>query len=212
MPRRMPAFQLDLAQEVDRATQIALMGERVRSLSEPGSGIRRELSINRLEALYETAYLRLFLRWEDFLEQTFLRYLCGYVSGAVPGTLRQASFATIDDAEIAILHGRDFVSWADPNQVIARSQKFITNGVHELVINSDITRVRHFKSVRNRIAHTSEHARTHFDNATRALSFQRYPGSSPGRFLRDTATTIPPQSWLEVIGLELQNLAGQICS
>jgi hypothetical protein len=85
-------------------------------------------------------------------------------------------------------------------------------GNHEVVLNSDIARIINFKSVRNRIAHTSDHARLQFDIATRALAAKRYPASSPGRFLRDVGIAAPiPMTWLEVISSELQGLAAQIC-
>src|SRR5712672_2619521 len=42
------------------------------------------LDLNKLELLYELAYLRFFIQWEVFLEQSFLRYLCGYSSSVRP--------------------------------------------------------------------------------------------------------------------------------
>src|SRR2546427_472886 len=80
MARRMPQLQALFATETDRALGLAEAGERIRAVSHSGSVGRTELSISRLEAMYEMAFLRIFLLWEDFLEQSFLRYLCGYAS------------------------------------------------------------------------------------------------------------------------------------
>jgi hypothetical protein len=199
--------------EVDRATQLAQAGERVRAGSPPKSLARKELTPARLEALYEAAYLRLFLAWETFLEQTFHRYLCGQVSALGGCVLTNPPYATLVAAQAAVLGGHDFVSWADPAKVVRRSQKYMTAGFHETVLLSDQARLVHFQSIRNRVAHPSQFARNQFDAATRALTLRRYPGSSAGRFLRDRATLTPyPKVWLEVIADELVSLAHQICA
>jgi len=166
----------------------------------------------RLEALYETAYLRIFLLWEDFLEQSFLRYLCGYHSSIGPVALRGKVFSTISLAEAAVLGGYDFVSWANPHKVAARSSKFITSGLHEAVLNSNISRLEAFNSVRNRIAHPSKYARRQFDSATVMLAGSRFAASSAGKFLRCIAVPAPaPAPWLHHIASELKSLARQIC-
>jgi hypothetical protein len=213
MPRTMPRLDIALASEVRRAVQLAQAGENIRASSPPGSLARNELSIPRLGALYEAAYFRMFLAWETFLEQTFLRYLCGHASGLGTCTLIYPSFSTLADAETAVLRGSDFVSWANPIKVVRRSREFMTAGFHESVLLSDQPRLIHFQSIRDRIAHPSRFARDRFDQATRQLALRRYPGSSPGSFLRDRATLIPfPKTWLEEIADEFASLAHQICA
>jgi hypothetical protein len=212
MARRIPRLDITFATEAQRAVQLAMAGERIRSDPQAGLFARREISLSHLEALYETAYFRIFLKWEDFLDQTFIRYLCGYTPTSGVCNLINSPFATINLAEVDVLGRSNFLNWADPLQVVARSRRYMTAGHHETVLNSNIARIIDFKSVRNRIAHTSEHARLQFDNATRTLAGKRYPGSSPGRFLRDLGVVSPvPLTWLEVISEELQNLATQIC-
>jgi hypothetical protein len=213
MARRMPRLDMQFTALAQGAVDLALAGERIRSAAPAGSLFKTELSLQRLEAIYETGYLRVFLAWEEFLEQTFLRYICGYVSALGSCTLIGSAFPNIADANGDVLGTRDFVSWADPRQVIRRSQTYTTLGFHETVLNSDLSRLLLFKSVRNRIAHSSEHARNEFDSATRTLTSKRYPASSPGRFLRDRAVTMPfPKSWLELVTDELVSLSVQVCS
>jgi hypothetical protein len=208
----MPGLNVSFSLEVDRATQLARAGERVRAGSPPKSIAREELTPTRLEALYEAAYLRLFLAWETFLEQTFHRYLCGHVSALGGCALTNPPYTALVAAEAAVLGGHDFVSWADPTKVVRRSQRYMTDGFHETVLLSDQARLIHFQSIRNRVAHPSQFARNMFDAATRALALRRYPGSSAGRFLRDRAALTPyPKVWLEVIADELVSLAHQIC-
>jgi len=213
MARTMPRLDTQFGALARSAVDLALAGENIRSAAPAGSLFKRELSLPRLEALYETAYLRVFLAWEEFLEQTFLRYICGYASALGSCTLTRPAFRNIADANVDVLGPRDFVSWADPRAVIRRSQAYTTLGFHETVLNSDLSRLILFKSVRNRIAHSSEHARDEFDAATRTLTSKRYLASSAGRFLRDRATTMPfPKTWLESVTDELVSLSVQVCS
>jgi len=212
MARRIPALELKFASAVDDALQLSEAGERIRALAPPGSLVRRELRTRRLEALYETSFLRIFLLWEDFLEQSFLRYLCGYESSTGPAALRAAKFPKLSDAETAVLGTRDYVSWANPDSVISRSRYYMNGGVHETVLNSDLSRLEAFTAVRNRIAHSSDYARQQFDNATILLVGRRFSASSAGRFLRQTAVSLPiPETWLQHIAAELKSLALQLC-
>jgi hypothetical protein len=213
MPRRMPRLDVAFSNEVNRAVGLAEAGVRIRAAFPANSIARRELNIARLEALYEVSFLRVFLVWETFLEQTFYRYLCGHQSALGACTLINPAHATIAAAEAAVLAGHDFVSWANPTKVVTRAQGLMTGSFHEVVLLSDLTRLGHFTAVRNRVAHPSEFARNEFDTATRALALRRYPGSSAGRFLRDRAVAAPiPKTWLEEIADELTALAHQICA
>src|SRR5580692_7815482 len=111
MARRMPRLDMQFTALAQGAVDLALAGERIRSAAPAGSLFKRELSLPRLEALYETAYLRVFLAWEEFLEQTFLRYICGYASALGSCTLIRPAFPNIADANVDVLRPRDFVSW-----------------------------------------------------------------------------------------------------
>lgn len=212
MPRRMPPLARTLELSIAQAVDLAEAGERIRALSPLGSVVRRELRIGRIEALYETAYLRVFLLWEDFLEQSFFRYLCGYSCSTGALNLRQRVLPSLMVAASTVLGTKDYVPWANPNAVIDRSKKFIIGGHHELVISSNLARLEAFTAVRNRVAHRSEYARNSFDGATTLLAARRFPASSAGRFLRSVAVSVPtPERWLHHICGELKSLAFQIC-
>ncbi len=209
MPRAMPLLSKRLAAEIVTATDLARAGELIRADPSGRTRGRHYMTMTRLENLYEFAYLRVFLAWETFLEETFVRYLCGFQMLSGPPTLIGAAYPTLADARTGILGGRDWVSWY-PDAVERRSGLFLSNGPHELVIRSNKTRLNHFLAIRHRIAHSSAHTRTQFDQATTSLAGRRYTGSSAGRFLRDHQPTNPTQRWLFVIGDELGGLASQI--
>lgn len=218
MPRAMPPLAASFSREVDQWLDLARSGEIIRVAAAGNPVVLHELRPARLEALYEVAYLRIFLSWEVYLEETFHRLLRGYSVAAagtamagVPYTLRQRPYRSLADASNAVLGGNSYVSWASPELVIKRSRRFISSGPHEMVCQSALARLRPFTDVRNRIAHSSTSAVTAFDAATTTLVGHRYRGSSPGRFLRewDTVST-PRQRMLTVLGQELVSLATQI--
>jgi hypothetical protein len=209
----MPALATRFQAAVTSALGIAEAGEIIRALSARQSRPYRELPLVRLEALHEMAYLRMFLEWENFLEASFLRMMCGYDSPLyspqfASGKSRQRSLA---DAQLALYDGRDFILWHNPRYARDRGVKWFNTGPHETVVLSNFTRLEWFAAVRHRIAHGSEDAARKLDAATINLGGRRYRGASAGRFLRDWDTSVsPPQRWVHSIGDELGRLAGQI--
>jgi hypothetical protein len=211
MPRAMPPLAAQFAQQVDKALLIAEIGERIRISSPRGSIAWRELHPARLEVLYEMAYLRIFMLWESYLEESFLRYLCGYSTTVGLASLINPPQKTLAAARTAMLGGRPFVSWSQPTSVEALCRRFINNGLHELVVKSNRARLEWFTCVRNRVAHGSTHSKSQFDIATMGLLGRRYPGASPGRFLRDWVFGVSPvERWIQSIATEFKNLAAQI--
>lgn len=165
----------------------------------------------RLQLIYELAYLRMFCNWEEFLEQTFLRYLCGYECSAGPETPLLTFTSSISRAENLVLAGHQFVLWHNPGTVIRRAQTYFRNSRHEQVIASNLTRIESFSHIRHRIAHHNADAKAKFDTACMMLCGRRFPGSRPGAFLRDWVNLgATRRRWLDVIANELCNLAQQI--
>jgi hypothetical protein len=209
----MPFLDAELHRRVQDATALANAGELARAELKSGSAAYRELHIARLELLYELALLRMFVQWEVFLEASFLRYLCGYVSRRGSANLRTGvNYAlTLSSAELTMLGGQSYVLWHDPNRIVMRAQRFFVNAPHEIVIASQTARLLSFAAIRHRIAHGQNDAKQKFDAATLQLAGRRYRGSRPGRFLRDwdNAAT-PPRRWLETIAADFIGLAGQI--
>jgi hypothetical protein len=213
MPKTMPRLADDFRRRVAAATRLAEIGEVARAEAAIGSQTRKDLHYARLELLYELAYLRIFVGWEIFLEQTFFRYLCGYTSTvgfAVPATGKTFE-ATIASAETAVLGGKPFVLWHNPHIVVSRAANFFDSSPIQTVVASHASQLQQLAAVRHRITHSQSDARIKFDAATILIAGKRYNGSRAGAFLRDTdISAITPVRWLEQLGHELQNLASQI--
>src|SRR5215217_1138043 len=98
MARSMPPLATHFGVRVATAVGIAQAGELVRAGARPGTTAYTELRPARLEALYEMAYLRIFVEWESFLEETFLRLMCSYELPWHTPLHMRSPLATIDDA------------------------------------------------------------------------------------------------------------------
>lgn len=209
----MPSLTAEFGTRVADALRIAEIGEVARFEASRNSQTRKNLHPARLEYLYEMAYLKVFVSWEIFLEQTFIRYLCGYVS-SVGAAIPKAgiAFATnLAKAESAVLQGRSYVLWHNPTTVVKRAQSFFTSNPLEPIILSNTARLERLAAIRHRITHAQSDAQDKFDLATMGIAGKRYRGSRAGAFLRDVdGSMTPPIRWIEQLGQELRNLAAQI--
>lgn len=209
----MPDLRGELQRRSLEALALAEIGEIARLEALAGSRTKTQLHAYRLEALYEMAYLRIFVSWESFLEQAFLRFLCGYTSvhGAatlLPGTNFLANLA---QAETAVLGGNTYVLWHNPTKVVNRCRRFFHTSTIESIVASNTARLEAFAAIRHRIAHAQSDAKQKFDSATMLLVGRRYRGARPGAFLRDRDTSVsPPERWLDRLSQELLNLSQQV--
>lgn len=199
--------------QMSDAVDLALAGEAARVHLLQKAGQSAGFRVSRLEYLYEMAYLRMFVAWEVFLEQSFYRYLCGCASATYGLQVPVAGvfFRSTKDAEIAVLGGRKYRLWHSPQEVEVRARTFLVNGRHEIVMTSSATIVGHMAALRHRIAHGQKDALHKCNAATMHFAARRYKGGRPGRFLRDwDRSRLPARRWLETLQVELRGLAGQI--
>lgn len=209
----MPALETGLADRVSEAIRLCEIAEVARITAPRRSQTRKDLVPARLEYIYEIAYLRIFVGWEVFLEQAFLRYLCGYVApaGAVAPALGQSLHPTLASAEAAMLQGQAYLLWHNPSRVVQRLQRFFKSNPMEPVVQSNLSALRDYGAIRHRITHGQSDARVKFDGATMNLAGKRYRGSRAGAFLRDMdRASMPPVRWIEKLGNEMRSLAAQM--
>ena len=213
MPRQMPDFAAELADRISIAAQLPATFEQLKARALPGSVEHRLLHVKRIEAAYEMAFLRVFIAWEDALEQSFIRYLSGCSNSVSPATPAPTIVfsKTIALAELQLYGGNQYLLWHNPTQVITRSKKFFALGKHEQIFQSNLARLVAFASIRHRIAHGQDDSRNKFDLATMLLVGKRYHGGRPGPFLRDFDTSVAPaRRWIDSIASEFVSLIRQI--
>lgn len=212
MPRYLPPLASEFRAECHRLRDFASRLEQNHNeLKRPNA----RLTLSGLQLSYELIYLKMFLSWEDFLEQVFLRLLCGVASnGGVEPLVPGLAFAkSIDEAGNMVLAGREFQLWHNPEAIVRRSDRFFA-GQHSYfrqIVASNQDSLTNYAAVRHRIAHNQAHARGQFDDATMAMAGRRYPGSAAGRFLRELESDLPPRRWLDYIAEDLYEIAHQLC-
>jgi len=213
MARRCKNLAGDLERSVESSLEMLEAVEAAAQLARRGTKPSPSLYAHRIELFYEMGFLRMFIAWENFLEQSFYRYLCGHrnANGVEP-IVPPAPFRTIQDAEAHVLNNKPFVLWHSPSRVWNRAHGMIPGGLHEQVIGSNIAALDRYGAVRHRIAHAQADARIKFDQASMRLTGKRYRGARPGKLLRDwyLRSAPIPKRWVEMIGDEFVNLGYQI--
>ena len=145
----------------------------------------RSVHVRDVEEIAGLALLKMTLAWESFVEETFLRYLCGAKSAAgMAPTLLAPKHLTLPAAFKSLVGSAQFLGW-HPNTTVKRAAKhfdpagdpFLTpvGGAKSVLIE--------MADVRNRIAHRSDHSVQVFQDVVRN-HFGAVPrGMTPGRFL-----------------------------
>lgn len=167
--------------------------------------------------IYEAAYLLAFSAWENLLEQSFFRFLCGCAAGAgVPARFGSWSRPkTIQTANTLILGGRAHLLWHNPGQVISRSKRYFSLGPHEIVLLSALSDIENFAAIRHYVAHRNADTGIKFQAAATSLTGAPVHGGRAGRLLRATtvdAVTGLKVTWFERITADLERYATQIAA
>jgi hypothetical protein len=205
-----------LEAQIDEAASLVRAAEAIRNAVPVGSHARRGFNFRQLEAMYELAYLRIFSAWEVFLEESFLRLMCGFEGAGHIHPTKAPAPRTIRDARLAVLGGRRFKPWHDPTIVVDRTAKFFSPVVgadvpHSSVISSALVLIKDLSEIRHHIAHLTNDTCAQYHAATMRLCGARF-GRRAGRFLRsehvDPATGLRSR-WLDRICTDFKALASQ---
>ena len=77
MSRAVPPIRADLAISIDRSLLLAEKSEYARVVLQRHPIVQSRLHYRDVNFLYEAAYLRMFVAWEDYLDRAFVYLLCG---------------------------------------------------------------------------------------------------------------------------------------
>jgi hypothetical protein len=114
------------------------------------------LNIDEQYFIVESAFLRIFIAWETFIENAFISYLLGNHSAAGRQPTRFAAPQSETQAHQMLIGTQRYVDWASPEVVRKLSQIYFDNGepINSTIssINSDLIDL---KNIRNAAAHLS---------------------------------------------------------
>lgn len=150
--------------------------------------VRKVLVFNlpriQIEIIAELSFLRIFIAWENFLEDSFLRYLVGAESPSGYSPRIRMTFPNMKVAANIIKGERDYVKWNSYNVVVQRSEIYFEDGQPYkdtfISVSEDLNAMN---IIRNRIAHKSKYSKEKFSNFVRRTFGHGRRGMTPGRFL-----------------------------
>ncbi len=209
--RRLRTVLADFLRSLQECRRLAADAYR---WSLPGAhGTRPHISIKRRDSMTEIAFLRAFLAWEAFLEESFILYLLGQrpprgrapYRFAFPPNQRAA-------LEWVIPEGRDYAQWTHATHVSGRAERFFRDGrPFATVLRSYQNTLDEARFIRNAIAHQSRSARDKFETVVRGRLTILPPQLTVGGFLGTTIPgTTPPVSFLEFYISRIDLAAQQI--
>ena len=145
--------------------------ERVKTSIHEGT-----LHSKRVARIAELAFMGIFAAWEEFLEDTFIRYLAGASNAASKWPVLRLGKSEDMKHAYKVLSGKpgfnrekDTMSWTSPQVVIERAEVFFAGGrPYKPCLAADQSLLVQAKHIRNRTAHSSDRCRKQFK--TTALS------------------------------------------
>ncbi|MCI0618116.1 hypothetical protein L0244_34505 [bacterium] len=158
-----------------------------------------KFSARHKEIVTELVFLRAFLAWEAFLEESFILYLLGKKSPKGKSPSRLYTPSARKDAIRLIFGDQDYTDWTTISKLTKRADRYFQNGEpYSRVLKSQQNFFDQMKIIRNAVAHTSGVSKEKFKNFIRQkLTF--YPSKlTVGGFLAMTIPgSSPPESFLE---------------
>ena len=189
-----PVFEI-FNNEVHKSTSLA---KALTNFKEFRSGKYRPISKKIMYLIAENSFLKLFVSWEQFLEQTFIRYMCGGETSSRYSPRRFVQPPSLEHALNFIKQARPYADWTVWDEVIARARLCFGEGKPFTNASGGEAQLGEMKIVRNRIAHSSKHSKKKFQELV--LQKLGYPprarGWVPGRLL---LSRVPPTNTKTVI-------------
>jgi hypothetical protein len=186
MPLKISHVLVDFQKGTDSSTNLV---SRVRDVGIPRT---------QLEIVAEMAFLRIFVAWESFLEESFIRYAAGAASpsGYTPIVLTRAQ--NLGHALELVSSGRDYAHWNSASEVIRRAALYFQDGEpYRSALEPASIELDEMNTIRNRITHKSVHSKHHFNAFVRRKFGYGIRGMTPGRYLLTSSPTLPPNTSLD---------------
>lgn len=180
--------------------------------STPGS--QPHITKSRADSITELAFLRAYIAWETFLEESFILYLMGKTAPRErPPVSYMIPLQRKVVEELVIPEGRRFAFW-DEITVMGRSERFFKNGYpFGPAVRARQSTFEEMRKIRNATAHGSNDCWEKFKSVVRTKLSIVPARVTVGGFLGTTLPGVtPPQSILDSYLEILENTAKQIVS
>ena len=181
---------------------------------QPPQGVLR-FSQKHREYITELGFLRAFLAWEEFIEETFTLYLLGKSPprGRPPHRYVEPPTRTIAE-QLIVPERRQYVRWTIAAEVAERADRFFRNGKpFSPTLRPQTNMFDDMRTIRNAIAHAQAASQNSFKSLVRRNSPTGTfpPNLTIGGFLNSTVpASAPASSFFETYVERLRFSAGQI--
>ena len=210
-PRRLPTVLADFARGLQECRQLAA-DAHLWSLPGPTPG-RPLISQKRRDQLAEMAFLRAFMAWECFVEESFILYLIGQLPPRGRPPKRYAFPPNHRTAmDWVVPESRPYARWTNAAEVSGRAERFFEAGrPFSPVLRRNLNTLEEVRIIRNAVAHSSLTTREKFERLVRTKLGTLPPRLNVGGFLGTTAPgSVPPTSFLEQYLAKIDLAAQQI--
>lgn len=204
---------LDFKRELKESRRIAIDAYEWASVT---IGVRQPLiSRKRRDSMTELAFLRIFLAWENFLEQSFVLLLSGQKPPKGHAPKRHSFPPSVKVAmDWVIPEEQRYAKWTTASVVSNRAERFFREGrPFTPILRSNQSTLEECKILRNAIAHASANTQIKFETLVRRKIGVLPSNLSVGSFLGTLVPgTRPPLSFLENYMSKIEFAADQILS
>ena len=189
---------------------LELTRRKMERLYSAGSVVRRDI-----EQIYSGLYMDSLTSFESLIEDLFVGLLSGRFSAVSQGA--GAPLATFKNKQAVInvvYGGRNYVDWLPYNRTSERAKIFFRDGVPFTNLDkNDENHILQCLSVRNAIAHKSDHAKRLFERRVLANhSPLMAREKTPTGYLRSVFRQNPAQTRYEQLVVGLSAIATKLCS
>ncbi|GAB1434260.1 hypothetical protein MASR2M32_04710 [Sphaerotilus sulfidivorans] len=156
---------------------------------------------NQAHQIVGLSFLKIVAAWEDFLEESFVRYLCGAKTsnGYAPklnitGCKNIQTAYNLLNGSSDFKIGRDYLSWSNLKHLENRAALFFVDGKpYSELMDYNKNLIREATLIRNRVAHSSEKCVQDFNRLVKAKKSiaKLPPGFTVGRFLMEPTPKKP---------------------
>lgn len=138
--------------------------------------------------MVEYVVLKLFGKWEKFLEDSFIEYMVGGHSKNGGIVNRYVNPVDKDHAYRMIRNVNLYPDWSDIEKVLTNARNFFENGGAFEILKTVKGELTSLRKIRNAIAHTSTNAKNDFENLVRGKIGYLPDDISPALFLIEFKT------------------------
>ena len=135
------------------------------------------------EMLIEHSVLKLFAKWEYFLEKVFIAYMLGEKSAQGDAVGRFVFPNDENHAYRIVKSVNRYPEWSNVDDVLTNAENFFENSGAFAILRTMKSSLTELKKVRNGIAHISKSAKKDFDNLVLGKLGKVPTGITPAKFL-----------------------------